>query len=224
MSFVAGADILTRRAIIAAVAALAPRALPAGPQAAPASPITPRARAWNALRSRVSEEKYLNHSLAVEAILRDLAAATGEDQEEWGLAGLLHDIDIAATSGQPARHGVVGAAILRDLGFSQAVVRAVESHDDGPGIARASRLDHALYCADQAYWLILSTGLPFPSARLEDADPKTIWAALQRAPAKQALLGKVSAGCARVGFDLPRLIEAAHAAMRRVSRSLAAAR
>ncbi len=186
--------------------------------------MTRRARAWSALRSHVPEEKYLNHSLSVEAILRDLAAATGEDREEWGLTGLLHDIDIAATSGRPARHGVVGAAIVGDLGFSRAVVRAVQSHDDGAGIARTSRLDHALYCADQVYWLILSTGLPFPSAGLEQADPKTIWAALRRAPAKQALLGKVTAECARIGFDLPRLIETAHAAMRRVSRSLAAAR
>lgn len=202
----------------AVFAALALCVFPATPQAGPAET---RARAWDALRSRVEEQKYLNHSLAVEAILRELAVPSHDDQDEWGLAGLLHDIDIGTTANDPTRHGVAGAQILSDLGFSAAVVRAVKAHDDRSGIARTTRLDHALYCADQVYWLIMAAGPKFPSDQFNAAAPATIWAAMQGIPSKRSILAKVSKECAEIGFDMPHTVEAAHAALRRLSRPIA---
>jgi len=114
-----------------------------------------RSRPWDALRSRVKDVKVLNHSLAVEAMMREMATAKTDDREQWALAGLLHDIDITNRASNLSRHGIVGARILSDLGFSKAVVHAVSAHDDRAGVARQSRLDHALYCADQVYWLII---------------------------------------------------------------------
>jgi putative nucleotidyltransferase with HDIG domain len=108
-----------------------------------------RAKAWTALQAKVTDPKRLEHALAVEAIMR----AFGGD-EEWALAGLLHDIDIQATAEDLSRHGTVGAQMLRELGFSPAIAHAVEAHDDRAGVARVSPLDHALYCADQLYWFI----------------------------------------------------------------------
>jgi len=101
------------------------------------------------LRARVSEPERLSHAVAVEAIMRELAAAAGGAAEEWALAGLLHDIDLAETKAEPSRHGVVGASLLARLGFSEAVVRAVEAHDDAAGVPRRAPIDHALYCADR---------------------------------------------------------------------------
>lgn len=118
--------------------------------AAPAAAQSLRAKALEALQSHVAEQKYRDHSRAVEAILRELAPPA--DREEWGVAGLLHDIDIGATAGKPT-HGVEGAKIVRELGFPEAVAQAIRSHDDGAGVPRTSRLDHALYCADQVYWI-----------------------------------------------------------------------
>lgn len=71
------------------------------------APEKTRALAWDALRSRVKGEKTLKHSLAVEAMMREMAVAKTDDAGEWALAGLLHDIDI--TVGNLASHGVVGA-------------------------------------------------------------------------------------------------------------------
>jgi putative nucleotidyltransferase with HDIG domain len=176
-----------------------------------------RARAWDALRSRLEGEKYLNHSRAVEAIMRELAVAKSDDKNEWGLAGLLHDIDIGTTANDLNRHGIAGAQILRDLGFSAAVVHAVKAHDDGPGIARTSRLDHALYCSDQVYWLIMATGVKFPSDEFNATVPETIWAEIQGIPSKRAILARVSKECAEIGFNVPRTVEAAHAALRKLA-------
>jgi putative nucleotidyltransferase with HDIG domain len=179
-----------------------------------------RARAWDALRSRLQEEKYLTHSRAVEAIMRELAVAKSDDKEEWGLAGLLHDIDIGTTANDLNRHGIVGAQILRDLGFSAAVVHAVSAHDDRSGIARTSRLDHALYCADQIYWLIMATGLRLPSDEFNASVPEAIWGEIQGMPSKRAILVQVSKECAEIGFEVPRTVEAAHAALRKLSRAM----
>jgi len=129
-----------------------------------------RARAWDALRSNVKDEGVLNHSLGVEAMMREMARTKPEnDADEWALAGLLHDIDIVTTDHNLSVHGVAGARMLRGLGFSETVAYAVSAHDDHTGIARKSRMDHALYCADQVYWKIMGTGLSFPSAAIKSA-------------------------------------------------------
>ena len=92
--------------------------------------------------------------------MREMAALSIDNVDHWGLAGLLHDIDIGETSSDLSRHGVVGAQILRSLGFHADVVHAVLAHDDRPGVARTSRLDHAVYCADQLYHLVRTDSLP----------------------------------------------------------------
>ncbi len=110
-----------------------------------------RVRALNDLRARVSEPERLEHAFAVEAIMVALARRAGGDRQEWALAGLLHDIDLAETRATPSQHGVVGARLLAGLGFSDAIVRAVQTHDDVAGLQRTSPIEHALYCADRGY-------------------------------------------------------------------------
>jgi putative nucleotidyltransferase with HDIG domain len=176
-----------------------------------------RSRAWDALQSRVRDVQVLNHSLAVEAMMREMATAQTDDREEWALAGLLHDIDITTTAGNLSRHGIVGARILRDLGFSKAVAHAVSAHDDHAGIARRSRLDHGLYCADQVYWLIVDTGLTFPSDRVKTAEPASLWRQVQAMPRKVTTVQKTSSECAQIGLTMPEAFEAAVAGMRKVS-------
>ncbi len=129
--------ILGRLVFFAAALAVLLAASQRSPAAQPATSRT-RARASDALRSKVQEKKYLDHALAVEAIMRELAVAVGDDRDEWGVAGLLHDIDIGTTAADLSRHGLVGAQILRNLGFSEAVVHAVSAHDDRPGVAHSA--------------------------------------------------------------------------------------
>jgi hypothetical protein len=72
-----------------------------------------RAAAWDALRSKLPEARYLRHSVAVEAIMREMAVARIDNADQWGLAGLLHDIDIGETASDLSRHGVVRAGLQR---------------------------------------------------------------------------------------------------------------
>lgn len=206
-----------RRVVLPAVVLPLIIAAPPKDTAAPAASSETRARAWDALRSKVQESKYLDHTLAVEAIMRELAVAEGDDRDEWDVAGLLHDIDIGTTAVDLSRHGLVGAQILRDLGFSSAIVHAVSAHDDRAGVARTSRLDHAVYCADQLYWLVAAAGSRFQSEKLNTADPEALWEQVQATPSKRAILGQVSNECAGIGFTMPRALAAVKAASRRLS-------
>jgi len=129
----------------------------------------------------------------------------------------LHDIDIGSTAGDLARHGVVGAQIVRELGFSAAVVHAVNAHDNRAGVPRTSRLDHALYCADQVYWLITATGLKFTPEGIETALPEKIWEQIQAMSSKATILGAVRSECAEIGLNMPQAIAAAHAALRKLA-------
>jgi putative nucleotidyltransferase with HDIG domain len=183
----------------------------------PAQQPSDRARALDALRPRVPEARYLRHSTAVEAIMREMAVVGTDNAEHWGLAGLLHDIDIADTASDLTRHGVVGAQILRDLGFPAAVVHAVHAHDNRAGVARTSRLDHAVYCADQLYWLVSATGLTVPSDKLNTAPTAAIWEQAQAVPSKQAVLGEVTSECAAIGLSMPQAIAAVQSASRKLS-------
>ncbi|MGC4050561.1 MAG: HDIG domain-containing protein [Paludibaculum sp.] len=175
-----------------------------------------RARAWAVLRARLPEARYQRHSAAVEAIMRELAVPGTDDVEHWGLAGLLHDIDISETASDLTRHGVVGAGILRELGFPEPVVHAVNAHDDRPGVPRTSRLDHAVYCADQVYWLVSATGFSFPSERLNSAQPEAIWEMAQAVPSKKPVLGRISDECAKIGRTMPQTFGAVQSASRKL--------
>lgn len=187
--------------------------LAAGSLLLAARPTDTRTAAWNALRARTPEAAHLNHALAVEAIMRELAGKNG-DADKWALAGLVHDIDIDSTGRDLSRHGIVAEPILRNLGISEAVIHAVKAHDDHTGIARTSRLDHALYCSDQMYWLIVGAGVSFPSEKLRSAVAEDVW---QRIEPKA---GKVTAESAQMGLTAPQVLAAALAGMRKAAEGL----
>jgi putative nucleotidyltransferase with HDIG domain len=178
-----------------------------------------RARAWDALRAKLPEERYQRHSLAVEAIMREMAAPGTDNADHWGLAGLLHDIDIGETANDLGRHGIVGAEMLRGLGFPAAVVHAVNAHDDRAGVARTARIDHAVYCADQVYHLVSATGHGIPSDKLHAALPAAIWEQAQAVPSKKSVLGQITRECAEIGLTMPQAIAAVRSASAKLSQT-----
>jgi len=87
----------------------------------------------------------VKHMLAAEAIMRALAKHFGESEEEWGLAGLLHDIDLELTEGNMKQHAKLGADLAREMGASPAVVHAILTHNQTLGIPLETKMDKALY-------------------------------------------------------------------------------
>lgn len=135
--------------------------------------MTTRQEALAIVREHVKNEGLVRHMLAVEAAMRHYARLFGEDQEAWGLAGLLHDFDweIHPTLEQ---HPQGGATILRRRGVPEETIQAVLSHANHTGVPRQTRMQKALYACDEITGLITAVALVRPSKAIADVSVKSI--------------------------------------------------
>jgi putative nucleotidyltransferase with HDIG domain len=102
------------------------------------------------------------HMLAVEAAMRAYARKFGEDEEKWGIVGLLHDFDYERWPDAP-HHPLKGAEILAERGYPDEVIYAIKSHADYlPDCPRVSRMDKALYACDELAGFITACALVRP--------------------------------------------------------------
>jgi putative nucleotidyltransferase with HDIG domain len=121
----------------------------------------------------VKNEGLIKHMLAVEAAMHFYAGKFGEDNQKWGLTGLLHDFDweIHPTLEE---HPLAGEPILRQRGVPEEIIRAVMSHADHTGVARVSKMEKALYACDEVTGLITAVALVRPSRSLLDLEPSSV--------------------------------------------------
>jgi putative nucleotidyltransferase with HDIG domain len=115
-----------------------------------------RELALEALKLRLEKRENIAHSLAVEAIMRELARYFHEDVDQWGIAGLVHDIDIERVNNDMKIHGMMGGDILEGLDFEETIVYAVRAHNPVNNYPRRRRIDKALYCSAPMSRLILA--------------------------------------------------------------------
>lgn len=125
------------------------------------------------VREYTQNENLVRHMLAVEAAMRAYARKFGEDEEEWGRVGLLHDFDYERWP-DPPDHPLKGSEILAQRGYPQHVIYAIKSHADYlTDCPRVSRLDKALYACDELAGFITACALIRP-ARLDGMTPKSV--------------------------------------------------
>jgi len=119
------------------------------------------------VREYVNNENLVRHMLAVEAAMRFYAAKFDQDQEMWGVTGLLHDFDweIHPTLEQ---HPQQGALILQARGVPDEIIRAILSHADHTGVPRQTTMEKCLYACDEITGLITAVALVRPSHSLDD--------------------------------------------------------
>jgi len=135
--------------------------------------MTSRAEALTIVREYVKNENLVRHMLAVEAAMRHYARLLGEDEEIWGLAGLLHDFDWEIHPSLE-HHPQDGAPILRERGLPEVVIEAVLSHANHTGVPRQTRMQKALYACDEITGLITAVTLVRPSKSIRDVTAKSI--------------------------------------------------
>ena len=106
-----------------------------------------RDAAWALLTEWTQSEALRRHALAVEASVRAYAGSFDEDADTWGNVALLHDFDYER---HPTldKHPSDGAPVLREKGYPEWFIRAIQSHGDHTGVARESQLERTLYACD----------------------------------------------------------------------------
>ncbi len=164
-----------------------------------------RQEAWELVCEYTESPHLRRHMLAVEAAMRGYARHFGEDEEKWGLVGLLHDFDYERWPNVSENgHPNTGAPILRERGVDEEMIRAILSHaTEVTGVERESRLEHALYAVDELTGLITAVALVRPSKDIRDVKVKSIrkkWKAKAFAPGVNR--EDVEAGAAALGIEL----------------------
>lgn len=132
-----------------------------------------RADAWALLTEFTAGESLRKHALAVEAAVRGYARLGGEDEEAWGVVGLIHDFDYERWP-DAADHPFRGAGILRGRGWPEYVIRAVLSHADYSGVPRESRLEHTLFACDELAGFVTAAALVRPTKSVLDLEVRSV--------------------------------------------------
>jgi putative nucleotidyltransferase with HDIG domain len=179
-----------------------------------------RSQALEIVREYIQNENLVRHMLAVESAMRFYAEKFGEDEELWGVVGLLHDFDweIHPTLEE---HPQAGAPILRERGVPEVVIGAILSHADHTGVPRESRMEKALYACDEITGLITAVALVRPSRSLDDLTVSSIkkkWK--DRAFAAGANREEITRAAEEFGIDLWEHVDNVIQAMRRAAPEL----
>jgi len=179
-----------------------------------------REEALDSIKANVENKNLVKHMLATEAIMRALARRLGEDEEEWGLTGLLHDIDVELTGEDMREHSKLGADLARELGASEEMAHAILCHNQTHGIPLETRLDKALVCADPLTGLIVASALVRPEKKLAGLEAKS---AKKRFKEKSFASGadrQQISMCSEIGLELDEFIELGLEAMKGIAANL----
>lgn len=179
-----------------------------------------REEALNSIKANVNNANLIKHMLATEAIVRALAKRLGEDEEEWGLTGLLHDIDVELTQGDMHTHSKLGADLARELGASEAVVHAILCHNEAHGIPRETKLDEALFCVDPLTGLITAAALVRPDKKLAGLEAKSVIKKFKQKGFAAGANRQQIALCSEIGIEFDQFIELGLAAMKAIAADL----
>jgi putative nucleotidyltransferase with HDIG domain len=132
-----------------------------------------REQAWGILTDYVQSESLRKHCLAVEAALRAYARKYGEDEDQWGLVGLLHDFDFEIHP-TADKHPAAGAPILRERGVSDDIIHDIQTHAEYLDLPRETKRQKALYAVDELSGFLVAVALVRPGRTLEGIEASSV--------------------------------------------------
>ena len=179
-----------------------------------------RAEAYELLLEFNKNESLVKHALTVEAVMRHFAELLGEDQEKWGIVGLLHDIDYEM---YPEQHCIKAREILAERNWPEEYIHAVVSHgwklccDVEP----IEKMEKVLYTIDELTGLIAATAIMRPSKSILDMEVKSVkkkWK--QKSFAAGVNREVIEEGAAMLGMELDQVIEETIKGMQKVAEEI----
>jgi len=179
-----------------------------------------REEVLDSIKANVENGNLIKHMLATEAIMRALAKRLGEDEEEWGLTGLLHDIDMELTGGDMSQHSKLGADLARELGASEAMAHAILCHNKAHGIPLETKLDKALFCVDPLTGLIVAAALVRPDKKLAGLEAKSVIKKFKEKGFAAGANREQISQCSELGLELDEFIKLGLVAMKGIAADL----
>src|SRR6476619_2726603 len=137
-------------------------------------PVRPsRDEAWSLLCEWVQSESLRRHCMAVEASMRAYARERGEDEELWGVVGLLHDMDYERFPDLESGHPRMAIAELESRGIDPVIIRAIASHADFMGVSRDSDMEKTLFAVDELSGFVVACAFVRPQG-IHGLTPKSV--------------------------------------------------
>jgi putative nucleotidyltransferase with HDIG domain len=156
----------------------------------------------------------------VEAVMRRLARHFGEDEERWGAAGLLHDIDYEETKNDHHAHSIKSGEIAAELGFDEEIVDAVKAHNEIHGLPRETKMAKALYSADPLTGLIVASALISPKKKLSGIDTDFVFNRMGEKSFARGANRDIIRACSELGLSVTEFISLGLEAMQGISKEL----
>lgn len=176
--------------------------------------------AVNFLNQHIKNPHMIKHCLASGAVLRALALRLNKDQEEWALAGLLHDIDVEITQGDPMKHGPYAAQMLDGLLSAEAIDAIVMHNEIATGRERTTIFQHALAAGETITGLIMAVALVYPDKKLSSVKTKSITKRMKEKAFAASVKRENIMECELIGIPLQEFAELSLAAMQEISEEL----
>mgnify|MGYP006303318603 CR=1 FL=1 len=171
-----------------------------------------RDEALKLVKKHIKNKNLQKHMIAVEGVMRRLAREFGEDEEVWGITGLLHDLDYDLTADDFPRHGYTTTEMLQGEDVTPDMLQAIICH---PGHCPAeSKLEQALYAADPVTGLIVAAVLMHPEKSLKAVDVDFLERRFKEKRFAAGADRDQIASCERLGISLPEFFQMSLEGMR----------
>jgi putative nucleotidyltransferase with HDIG domain len=172
-----------------------------------------------------ASESLRKHMLAVEAAMRSYARKFGEDEERWGIAGLIHDFDYERypnnAHSPTEEHPAEGVRVLRSKGYPEDILEAILGHAHYCNTPRESRMAKTLFAVDELTGLITATALVRPTKNVHEVEARSVRKKMKdKAFARGVSRDDVINGASDLGVDLDEHISFVIAAMQERSADL----
>lgn len=179
-----------------------------------------RDEALGLLKKYLRNDKLIAHSLAVEAILRAMAEKRHDDEDLWGLTGLLHDMDFEYTRDEPQKHTIITTQMLEGL-LPEEGLDAIKAHNyQHTNKLPVNALDRALIAADAVSGLIIATALVMPNKTLAEVKPSSLMTKFKDSSFASRISRKRVELCADTGFNLEEFLELSLTALQDIADQL----
>lgn len=172
------------------------------------------------LNKHISNPKMIAHCIASEAVLKALAHKLGEDENVWGFAGLLHDIDVEITNGDSKKHALVGAEMLTNE-LPPEAVDAIKMHNEhATGLPRTTKFQYALAAGETITGLIFATALVYPDKKIESVKVKSVTKRMKEKLFAASVNRETILECEKIGIPIDEFVDISLAALRPIAAEL----
>lgn len=172
------------------------------------------------LEKNIQSENMKKHCLASEAVMRAVARKLGRDEEQWGLAGLLHDIDVEITNADPLTHGPYSENILKGKVTDEMLDAIIMHNEAATGLERTTEFQHALAAGETITGLITATTLVYPDKKIAGVKTKSVTKRMKEKAFAASVKRENIMECEKAGIPLHEFAELALNAMKEIDREL----